>query len=92
MTECGYIMDNAAGLQKNIKKMLIFLFASGIVALLLPFSSHALSKNPWPASGFLDFKEKNAAPDFMLNDLKDKPTRLDAFQGKVVLLYFWTTW
>ena len=40
----------------------------------------------------MNFKEKKAAPDFVLKDLEENPIRLDAFKGKVVLLYFWTTW
>jgi len=85
-------MDNVIGLRVNIKKIMISLFVSGIVAVLLPFSSNALSENPLSAAGFLEFEENNAAPDFMLKDLEDNPIRLDAFQEKVVLLYFWTTW
>ena len=38
----------------------------------------------------MNFKEKKAAPDFVLKDLEENPIRLDAFKGKVVLLYFWT--
>ena len=71
---------------------MISLFVSGIVAVLLLFSSNALSGNPLSAAGFMEFKENNAAPDFILKDLEDNPVRLDAFQEKVVLLYFWTTW
>jgi len=85
-------MDNVIGLRVNLKKIMISLFVSGIVAVLLPFSSNALSGNPLSDAGFLDFKENNAAPDFILKDLEDNPIRLDAFQEKVVLLYFWTTW
>ena len=40
----------------------------------------------------MNFKGKKAAPDFVLKDLEENPIRLDAFKGKVVLLYFWTTW
>lgn len=86
------MMDNMAGVRVNIRKIMTSLLVSGIVAVLLPFSSNALSGNPLSAAGFLDFKEKNAAPDFILKDLEDNPIQLYAFQGKVVLLYFWTTW
>ena len=86
------MMDNMARVRVNIRKIMTSLLVSGIVAVLLPFSSNALSGNPLSAAGFLDFKEKNAAPDFILKDLEDNPTQLDAFQEKVVLLYFWTTW
>jgi cytochrome oxidase Cu insertion factor (SCO1/SenC/PrrC family) len=32
------------------------------------------------------------APRFTLPDLDGRPTRLESFHGRVVLLYFWTTW
>jgi len=86
------MMDNLVGLRVNINKIMISLFVSGIVAVLSLFSSNALPGNPLSAAGFMEFKENNAAPDFILKDLEDNPVRLDAFQEKVVLLYFWTTW
>jgi cytochrome oxidase Cu insertion factor (SCO1/SenC/PrrC family) len=86
------MMDNAVGLRANIKKIMVSLFVYGIVAALLPFSSNAFSENPLSAAGFLDFKVKNPAPDFILKDLEDNPIRFDAFREKVVVLYFWTTW
>lgn len=32
------------------------------------------------------------APPFALPDLGGQTIRLDSLRGKVVLLYFWTTW
>jgi len=75
-----------------MKKLVFLVFVYGITAVLLPSSSNALSNNPLSAADFLDFKTKNTAADFLLNDLEDIPTGLDSFRGKVVLLYFWTTW
>ncbi|MBW2407362.1 MAG: redoxin domain-containing protein [Deltaproteobacteria bacterium] len=86
------MMGNAIRLRVKIYKMMLFVFVYGIVAVFLPLSSNALSKNPLSNANFLEFKDKNTAPDFMLNDLEDNPIQLEAFQGKVVLLYFWTTW
>jgi cytochrome oxidase Cu insertion factor (SCO1/SenC/PrrC family) len=86
------MMGNVVNLRVNIKKNEILLFVFVIAAVLLFFSSNALSDNPLSAAGFLNFKEKKAAPDFTLRDLEDHPIRLESFKGKVVLLYFWTTW
>ena len=83
----GYIMNLTVGLRASFKKFVFLVFVCGIVAVLLPFSSIALSGNPLSDAGFLEFKENNAAPDFILKDLEDNPIRLDAFQKKVVLLY-----
>jgi cytochrome oxidase Cu insertion factor (SCO1/SenC/PrrC family) len=91
-TEYETMTGNAVRLRINIKKYVILFLVFEIAAVLLPFSSNAFSGNPLSAAGFLDFQVKKDAPDFILNDLKDKPTRLRAFRGKVVLLYFWTTW
>ena len=44
------------------------------------------------AAGFLPFKTTEYAPDFTLKDTKNKPVTLKTYQGKMVLLYFWTTW
>jgi len=91
-TECGYMMGNVIEFRANIKKNVILPFFLAIVTVLLPFLSNALSANPLSDAGFLNFKNKKAAPDFILKDLEGNPIRLDAFKGKVVLLYFWTTW
>ena len=32
------------------------------------------------------------APQFVLPDLEGRRSGLQAFRGRVVLLYFWTTW
>lgn len=85
-------MSNTVGLRVNIKKKVFLVFVYGIVAVFLPSSSKAVSKNPLLAADFLDFKERNIAPDFMLADLGDNPIQLNAFKGEVALLYFWTTW
>jgi cytochrome oxidase Cu insertion factor (SCO1/SenC/PrrC family) len=83
---------NMVGFRVTIKKNAILLFVFGIAALLLSFSSNAFSGTPLSSANFLDFKEKKEAPDFILKDMEDNPVRLSAFKGKVVLLYFWTTW
>jgi len=85
-------MGDLNGPQLKIKKIAILLCVIGIVAALFPFPSGAVSSDFLSDAGFLEFKEKKRAPEFNLKDPEDHPTRLDAYQGKIVLLYFWTTW
>ena len=85
-------MDDRNGPQLKIKKIAILFFVIGIAAAFSPLPSGAVSNDFLSDAGFLEFKEKTRAPDFQLKDSEDNPTRLDAFQGKIVLLYFWTTW
>jgi len=85
-------MGDLNGPRRKIKKIAIFLFVMGIAAALFPFPSGAVSNDFLSDANFLQYKEKNRAPEFYLKDPEDNPTRLDAFQGKIVLLYFWTTW
>jgi cytochrome oxidase Cu insertion factor (SCO1/SenC/PrrC family) len=85
-------MGDLNGPRLKIKKIAILLFVIGIVAAFSPLPSGAVSNDFLSDAGFLEFKEKKSAPDFQLKDSEDNPTRSDAFQGKIVLLYFWTTW
>jgi cytochrome oxidase Cu insertion factor (SCO1/SenC/PrrC family) len=38
------------------------------------------------------YEPPRPAPAFALPDLDGKTVRLEDFRGKVVLLFFWTTW
>lgn len=46
----------------------------------------------WRAAGVVRFTRAVEAPDFELRDLKGRLVSLREFNGRVVLLYFWTTW
>lgn len=70
----------------------IIILILGLIILFTPVSSHAAPKNPLQAAGFLNFEEKRLAPDFMLKDVENNWVNLKEFQGKIVLLFFWTTW
>lgn len=43
-------------------------------------------------AGFMPVKEKIAARDFSLEDLDGRQVALKDFRGKIVLVFFWTTW
>ena len=38
------------------------------------------------------FSSPVKAPDFVLKNLQGEEVRLDSYQGKPLLLYFWATW
>ena len=85
-------MGDLNGPRRKIKKIASFFFVIGIAAALFPFPPGAVANDFLSDANFLQYKEKNRAPEFNLKDPEDNPTCLDAFQGKIVLLYFWTTW
>lgn len=61
-----------------------------IAAAMLYFGFH-MSHNPGPAApGVLG--KSTPAPDFTLESLDGKSTKLSDFRGKAVLLNFWATW
>ena len=44
------------------------------------------------AMGLIKIPDDFAAPAFRLPDLEGRMVSLQDYQGKVILLYFWTTW
>ena len=40
----------------------------------------------------IEFKPPPKAPNFALKDLRGNVFRLESFQGKPLMLYFWATW
>jgi thiol-disulfide isomerase/thioredoxin len=63
-----------------------------VVAIVVAFGIyvgyHNARRNGAPAAGHLT----RSAPDFSLESLDGKTTRLSDFRGKAVLLNFWATW
>jgi cytochrome oxidase Cu insertion factor (SCO1/SenC/PrrC family) len=66
-------------------------FAVIVVVALLAATAAAAA----PDFGSLkidEIKPPKAAPAFELPDLDGRPQRLADLRGKVVMLFFWTTW
>jgi cytochrome oxidase Cu insertion factor (SCO1/SenC/PrrC family) len=59
--------------------------------LILPGSTIAAT-DPFLDAGFIQARNKVPAVDFTLEDLNGKQIRLTDYRGKVVMLFFWTTW
>ncbi|MBI4611455.1 MAG: redoxin domain-containing protein [Candidatus Rokubacteria bacterium] len=67
-----------------------FALASLAIALL---ATATLGDEPdFAALGIQRYAPPKPAPPFALPDLNGRTVRLEDLRGKVVLLYFWTTW
>jgi cytochrome oxidase Cu insertion factor (SCO1/SenC/PrrC family) len=54
---------------------------------------HAASlQQPLTELGLTEIPSDRAAPAFRLPDLEGQMVSLQDYRGKVVMLYFWTTW
>ena len=74
-------------------KMHALLIAALICSLILnPFQPAGAADDPIAAAGAFQFNEGTIAPPFSLEDLIGNRVDLAAFQGKIVLINFWTTW
>jgi peroxiredoxin len=62
-----------------------------VAALMLYFGYHHARRNSGPSFA-PHLTTSSLAPDFSLDSLDGKPTRLSDFRGKAVLLNFWATW
>ena len=70
-------------------------FLAVVVALLVCSGIPARAADTpalWEAADVSRVLRPFEAPQFMLPDLEGRRSGLDAFRGRVVLLYFWTTW
>ena len=67
---------------------------TGLVLLLLVsiFITGPAAAQTAAPSGFQVFKEKIPAPDVTLQDTEGNKVKLTDYRGKLVLLFFWTTW
>lgn len=66
--------------------------AGAIAASALLLSSAGAAGPELGALGFQPYEPPRPAPAFTLPDLDGRPRSLAEVRGKVVLLFFWTTW
>jgi cytochrome oxidase Cu insertion factor (SCO1/SenC/PrrC family) len=45
-----------------------------------------------PSASVYTFSEKLIAPGFRIEDVDGNQVKLEDYRGKIVLLFFWTTW
>ena len=62
-----------------------------VPVLMLTAQSIAAAPN-WAALDMSPYEPPKPAPSFALPDLDGKVTRLEDLRGKVVVLFFWSTW
>ncbi len=72
---------------KAVSTLLAVLFFS--ISMATPARAQG---NPFRDAGFIPVKDKISAQDFTLEDLEGRPVAVTDFRGKVVLIFFWTTW
>jgi cytochrome c biogenesis protein CcmG/thiol:disulfide interchange protein DsbE len=67
------------------------IFTVTLAVLMLTAQSTAAAPN-WAALDMSPYEPPKPAPSFALPDLDGKVTRLEDLRGKVVVLFFWSTW
>jgi cytochrome oxidase Cu insertion factor (SCO1/SenC/PrrC family) len=65
----------------------------GVLAAVVALAATAAVGAPDFASLQIQpYEPPKPAPAFTLPDLEGRPVRLEDFRGKVLMLFFWTTW
>ena len=75
-------------------KKYLTMFAALLISsifLLIPISTMA-AKDPFFDAGFIQTTPQTPAFNFTLEDIEGRKVQLADFRGKIVLLFFWTTW
>jgi cytochrome oxidase Cu insertion factor (SCO1/SenC/PrrC family) len=65
--------------------------AAVLTGLMLTAQGVAAAPN-WSALDMSPYEPPKPAPTFALPDLDGKVARLEDLRGKVVLVFFWSTW
>jgi cytochrome oxidase Cu insertion factor (SCO1/SenC/PrrC family) len=71
--------------------MLIRTFA-GLVVILLVAGAATAAAPDFAALNIQPYEPPKPAPAFSLPDLEGKPRSVADLHGKVVMVFFWTTW
>ncbi len=74
---------------RDSRSPLTLVIVAFAVALMLYVGFHAARHNNAPSTRL---SQSKVAPDFSLQSIDGKTTRLSDFRGKAVLLNFWATW
>jgi len=77
-----------------MKRFPIVLTAVFMVAIVtfIPVSTTMAKGDPFLEAGFIQARKQIPGLDFTLEDLEGRQVQFTDFRGKVVLLFFWTTW
>ena len=63
-----------------------------LAAAVLLASTAAAAAPDWESLRIQPYEPPKATPAFSLPDLTGRTQTLESMRGKVVLLFFWTTW
>ena len=63
-----------------------------LIAIMITPGTTRAAGDPFIDAGFIEIKGGSPALDFTIEDLEERQVALKYFRGKVVLLFFWTTW
>ncbi len=63
-----------------------------VALAVLMLTAQSIAAPNWAALDMSPYEPPKPAPSFALPDLDGKVTRLEDLRGKVVVLFFWSTW
>jgi len=75
-----------------MKRALLLVVIFGFLGIFASFNRPDAAGDPLSAAGIVKVKQGINAPTFSIEDMDGKRLSLKDFQGKIVLLDFWTTW